>query len=708
MAQRLTPNQNESPAGQDALPEAPLREATFRPPSLSRGPEHDAPSRAASFRPREEVAQRLDALEDFLAKSREDIVLDVVPPHWRAELLLSKALVEEATGQLEAAASTLQELRARQGLDARGWRIMRRIARAMHDASLIDTALSHSAKAEPPISLALVTLETISRQWSRGAPRELVALGCSELGRRLKQDADDPHASALIDWWRASLLVDAALSSSDLVGALETLEELDLTHTADPVRRVTLVLRALLARAIGEPARALAHLEPLRADRELDPSLRGLMFALLDDARRAQEARDWLPPGAPAYAADAVRVAYAAHTQGADFEVVEAYLAGAHDHDPLALEVRAEALEAALEAGDEGAAERLIHVLNLRLEAAPEDTPAHERVAILLRLGSLYELHANLDHAAAEVYREAKALDPTHASVLRALGRVYARRGDWHLLTTLFEHEIANQPASAMNWRRHYQVAELYERRLEDPSRALEHYGKVLKLRPNFLPAVKACARLMERAGQWSALADLFLTMVPVTPSKRQRLYLLDKVAEIAEHRLKNLDVAAGAWREMLEMVPDHPTAYASLGRLYAKLERWEDLLALNADEMVLIEDGAERATLAQRNAEICLNHMHDPCGAQDWLRRALADAPDHLPALEALGRLLASEGRWDEIAMMWRDEFSVVADPEEQLRQLDVVAEMCARKLGRPEDAIALYEEVLRRMPTYDQAHHE
>ena len=71
MAQRLTPNQNESPAGQDALPEAPLREATFRPPSLSRGPEHDAPSRAASFRPREEVAQRLDALEEALGAGVE-------------------------------------------------------------------------------------------------------------------------------------------------------------------------------------------------------------------------------------------------------------------------------------------------------------------------------------------------------------------------------------------------------------------------------------------------------------------------------------------------------------------------------------------------------------------------------------------------------------------------------------------------------------
>src|SRR5699024_8386216 len=110
----------------------------------------------------------------------------------------------------------------------------------------------------------------------------------------------------------------------------------------------------------------------------------------------------------------------------------------------------------------------------------------------------------------------------------------------------------------------------------------------------HYLPALKAAASLLGKLGRWRELADLFLASVDVAPNRRQKLYLLDKVAEVAEVELQNFEVAIGAWQEILLLDADHPRAFAALGRLYARTHQFEALIKLNTREMELVEDDEE------------------------------------------------------------------------------------------------------------------
>src|SRR5690606_17357258 len=143
--------------------------------------------------------------------------------------------------------------------------------------------------------------------------------------------------------------------------------------------------------------------------------------------------------------------------------------------------------------------------------------------------------------------------------------RLYSRRHSWSALVQLYEHEIASLQGAPTVWRRQFQVARLYENQLGDLERAHAHYVEVLAARPNYLPALKGAARILASSEQWGRLAELFLEAVGHVSSSRQKLYLLDRVAEVAELKLERYDVAIGAWEEILHMDPLHPRAFSSL-----------------------------------------------------------------------------------------------------------------------------------------------
>jgi tetratricopeptide (TPR) repeat protein len=673
------------------------RAASFRPPRLAdtdpaslivRTPE----SRRASFRPNEDVARRLDAARGLLGSIEADLSMRCATPALARTWQLAEVDAHAAMERYDAAALALHRLTETHPGSPDVWRAARRVWRKLEDTDAVASTLARSADVEPVDTAPFAALELAQMQWEGGAPGELTGLACDGLGELAGSAA----------FWRAQLSADAHLASGDLVAATERVAELlESVSLPDDVARACLITLALWLNSDGQTERAFEMLRDVVMEGKIADDVRSTLasvgFEL--DARDAlvgalDDARD-VPLRLVAARLHESQEGQRAAANGLLMAALER-----DEVDPTSLRAHHDLLErlrGAQGADADAVSDALIQVLNLRLE---HDLGADERVYVLLRLGELYERSAGLDRAAAEVYREALTLAPEHAVVLRALGRVYARRGDWHLLANLYEHELERISDADEAWRQRFRVAEIYDQRLDEPERALAHYEVVLTTRPHYLPALKSCARLMERLGQWSALADLFLSLVPGARSNRQRLYMLDKVAEIAEQRLQNLDVAAGAWEEILNLVPEHPTAFAALGRLYSRLGQWERLTALNSREMELVEDDEERAGLLLRNAEIFRERLHDDAAAERCYAAALELIPDYLPALEGMGRILATQQRWDDLVRMSRREFHSLARPGEQLRHLSSLAQLLEVQLDRPREAVLVLREILERDP--------
>ncbi len=693
------------------LPQKATRVAKFHRPEssepVSETVENVITRRQALFRPPEEIAVRHDLLEAFRAASLKDShhVLDRVP--LVRDALFSAALSDEALRRFESALESIAQVKDLDLSDSLERTVERRLLRSTDNAELVLESLeghfdySQGGADEYRTLLALERADVAwqqdmaARQTLRWVESAMDAgIGLSRL----------PVFTVL---WATQLQLDALLETGRFDEALEWLENASQHSELDEATRTYLrAERAVWLNACGRPEEALNIYNELAHEGPLPGDLEEGLLALLYERGRRDDAFGILRRSERAESrkgAHALALAMFYETKTDSPSTAAGLLKGACDsgsesEDWTLLRTRQSLLEREALQGSATAGAELIDVINRRLEGP---LSSDERVYLLTRLGRLYEVEADLEQAAAEVYREALSYSPEHVPALRALGRIYTSRGNWRGLVELHEREIAAAGNSPVLWRRHFQVAEIYETRLENQQCALEHYKKVLTFKTNYLPALRSAARLLSVMEQWSELADLFLAQVESTPSRRQKLYLLDKVAEVAETRLNNIDVAIGAWLEILEIEPNNPRVFTALGRLYARSQQWEELLDLNIRECFLIDDPEELAATHVRNAEIVEQHLADVSRAEDFYRQALEEVPDFLPALEGLGRIYMRGGRWTEIVQMTGRELHLGENNADAMRQLGALAELFETRLERRNDAITLYEDILERNPT-------
>jgi tetratricopeptide (TPR) repeat protein len=681
------------------------RAATFRRaevPGEDSGRNLRTTARRAAYRPREEVAIRRDVVIEFRNHLERDATHTPDAPDAVAQALFGIARADEVLGQDDDARHALERLENLVDFTPMIWALSRRLDRRQGLTGAALDSLQKASHHTDGAQSVLLELERARHQWLEGASADDIVSGVKRLG-----DEGGDYTTL----WKTRLEIDGLLEAGEGAQIIDVVERA-VNKIGDSELRDVLKARAAVWSAVwGDLDVAKRLLEDIHGRGHLGGDLSEFLASLYFETGDRE--------GAAGLLSQPDRLETATATEGVTAAMLEASVQGSargadqmlsglcrrEPEDWTALRMRETHLERYFERQDhvqdddrlERPGESLIDVFNMQLEG-PLST--HERVAKLTRLGQMYEREAGREEAAAEVYREALLVQPDHVPALRALGRLYARRDNWAGLADLYEREIADMEGAPSVWRRHFQLAEIYRVRLNNAPRGLEHYNKVLDHRAHYLPALKAAAGLLGELERWSELADLFLASVDSAPNRRQKLYLLDKVAEVAENELENYDVAIGAWQEILLLDDEHPRAFAALGRLYAQGDRWNQLIELNLREIELVADAEEEAVLRQKCAEIAERHLEDLDLAETHYRRALEVLPDFLPALEGLGRIYMRKERWDDIIEMSGRELQQTDDLREAVRRLGALAEIFETRLDRRDDAIRIYERILEIAP--------
>lgn len=669
----------------------PSRSAKFkRHTSNDASPTDMTLGRRAEFRPSEQVAVRRDIVEAYRQGLLRDIAGTSDCDEVKRRAMFATTLADEATQQYDRAGMQLARLRRQTTFFGEEWATVRRVHRALGDDQVVADGLEKAFDLARGEERSLLGLERATMAWRSGEPPRTVAHWVRRVLAPLDEGARKAlhHMPRVTAAWAVQLATDAAIEAGQTERALSLYDAfLDHPELTPRDRQMVAATLGLWNYALGHSDEALRYLSEVGGQGVLEPDFEDAWVYLLFGAGDRTRALDVLRSSAARVqelGPSAVVLAQLERNAG-DPDAAHKALRGVTS-DAVILDVSLELLEASADK------EALIDVLNQRLDSEPH--PLH-RAALLARLGRLYEAEAKLEDAAADVYREALELVPDYAPAIRALGRLYSRRHSWSALVELYEHEIASLHGAPTVWRRQFQVARLYENQLADLERAHAHYAEVLAARPDYLPALKGAARILASSEQWGPLAELFLEAVGHVKSSRQKLYLLDRVAEVAELKLERYDVAIGAWEEILHMDPLHPRAFSSLGRLYARTQRWAELIALNERELPLVDE-EEAAALLVRNAEVAEHDLGRTDLAEANYRRVLELLPDYLPALEGLGRIYARGGRWGDLISMTDAQLAATSDPREVRRQLGALAELYESQLDRASDAIAAYEQIL------------
>src|SRR4051812_38210662 len=115
----------------------------------------------------------------------------------------------------------------------------------------------------------------------------------------------------------------------------------------------------------------------------------------------------------------------------------------------------------------------------------------------------------------------------------------------------------------------------------------------------------------------------------------------------------------------VLEVEPAAEWALRRLSVLYTVKERWNDLLALYDRSLAATEDVGLRRELVSEAAHIAKDFVGDIDRTIGYLLEQQRLTPADAPLAAQLERLLERQGRWQELAALWRSRLDLLAPPE-------------------------------------------
>jgi len=184
----------------------------------------------------------------------------------------------------------------------------------------------------------------------------------------------------------------------------------------------------------------------------------------------------------------------------------------------------------------------------------------------------------------------------------------------------LLLEEIAESEDAAERSTLLLDLADLLDRGLGDPERALRAAHAALEERPQSTAASDRCIALYERMSRWNDLANFLSDRVEQARSDgEERAPLARRLAELAETRLGDPGRAIPAWRHVLAEKPADREALSALARLFGGAGRLRERLQTLVALVDATESPRERAAL----------HRELSAGFQDLGR--LEEAAEHL-----------------------------------------------------------------------------
>jgi tetratricopeptide (TPR) repeat protein len=304
-------------------------------------------------------------------------------------------------------------------------------------------------------------------------------------------------------------------------------------------------------------------------------------------------------------------------------------------------------------------------------------------------------------------------LERTYREAVGELERLFRARGQWHELVDLLEARQMRSTDAREGAELRLRLADVLETQVSDLRTALDQYEEVIKAGTLWDRAVAALERLIvhdehrERIIEllepvyrdqdwWQKLVVILDAKLEYIQDPATQVITLHEIAEIHEERGGAIDLAlaalARAWR--IDVADD--AALTKLLSLAGKLEAWNEAVLTVEDGAASAPNSELAAGLWARAAEIHEAHRNDTRRAIDAWRKVDEARPDDLVALAALDRLLAIEGRVQDLVKVVERRADLTEDAGVRVVLLHRVAALYEEVLDDKPHAITAYRNVL------------
>ncbi|MGE0785808.1 MAG: tetratricopeptide repeat protein [Sandaracinaceae bacterium] len=386
---------------------------------------------------------------------------------------------------------------------------------------------------------------------------------------------------------------------------------------------------------------------------------------------------------------------------------------------------------------DVGALDKLIE-LHLRLEKWEELLRFYERKAdivfdpdqkksLYLEVGAVYEREIGDVDKAIDTYQRILEIDPDDLTAIQRLDALYQASGNWEELRAILEREadLADDPNEVISYR--YRIADLWDHKLGDATRAIDGYRDILGVVPDHNPTLEALERMIQEGkepnaaalvlepiyrqyGEFERLVHVLEVQVQHEQDPVQRVDLLHQVAELSEVQLERSEQAfyayARALPEDFKAGGANEQTLANLERLAEELNKWPEVTQLyDVEIQKLNEQPDQLIDMALRVAQLYFIQIGDVDSAIARYRLVLTADEAHAQAIEALDQLYEQTERWADLAGILEKETELAPSPEDVLGFSFRLGQVYQHHLNRVEDAIQQYREILAAAPEHSQA---
>ena len=340
-----------------------------------------------------------------------------------------------------------------------------------------------------------------------------------------------------------------------------------------------------------------------------------------------------------------------------------------------------------------------------------------ERKPILHEIAKLYETELRDPKAAIDTYRAMLEDDATDAAALAALDRLYQGTEEWEPYADVLRRRIELDVNEGQLIDLKYRLAQTQAAYLGDDAGALENYREILFLDSDHAGARAALEGLLthselrgeaaaileniyEAREDWEKLLGALEILAATADDSQKKVGLLRKIAATAAGQLGALERALDAQARALKEDPALTDSRLELEQFAAQAQAWDKLIEIYNDVAGGLSDQALARDYWMRLAAIeeQLGRVRE--AAQSY-EKVLALDPSDAEALQAMDQLYRGTGHYNDLISVYRRRIELTNDPAESEALYGQMAHVYETQLGRTDDAIAAYREVLALDPT-------
>ncbi len=299
-------------------------------------------------------------------------------------------------------------------------------------------------------------------------------------------------------------------------------------------------------------------------------------------------------------------------------------------------------------------------------------------------------------------------LENENAEALVALEQIYRARGDQAPLAEILERRAEEEFDVAGKKQLLAEAASLHAGPLSDRARAVEVWKKVLDADEADDQALDALAGLYEVDAKWAELVEALQAKARFAEDHAVQLALKLRIASLYADRLKDLDKAVEAYRDLLDLAPESLSALEALESLETQRGDWTAVQEVLVRRLQAVGAGVAQVPVYKNLAGLAVDKHQSPEDAIGYLHEVLAIVPDDADANQTLSGLLERTEKWHDLIDVLTEQANrraAAGDKKGEVALLVRAADLWEQKLGSAESATELLERILERDPSSARA---